>query len=285
MISLILVSSEIMVEINVKIEDELIDDLSEVCWENNLNLEELVLNYIQQGLDNYKGVGSMSLISLDRDVMEKVNVTNKRLYLTFNYQSISSHKFLEVKDLEIGYYFSLLPEMNFQIKSGEKLAITGFNGIGKTTLLKTLIGELHPIKGWYKFVDDAKIAYFSQEHEWADDSLTPYQMVSNEYPEKDAKWIRSELAKVALTGTQTMQPIKTLSGGEQSKLKLCKIMLKKANVLILDEPTNHLDKIAKEDLLKYLKQYPGTVIFVSHEKEFINSLATQIYNIEDLLTS
>ena len=77
MISLILVSSEIMVEINVKIEDELIDDLSEVCWENNLNLEELVLNYIQQGLDNYKGVGSMSLISLDGDVMEKVNIVVK----------------------------------------------------------------------------------------------------------------------------------------------------------------------------------------------------------------
>ena len=217
------------------------------------------------------------------DVMDKVTVTNKKLYLTFNYQSISSHKFLEVKDLEIGYYFSLLPAMSFQIKSGEKIAITGFNGIGKTTLLKTLIGELHPIKGWFKFVDDAKYAYFSQEHEWANDNLTPFEMVSNEYPEKDAKWIRSELAKVALTGTQTMQPIKTLSGGEQSKLKLALMMLKRANVLILDEPTNHLDKAAKESLLECLKKYPGTVIFVSHERSFITELATKVFNIEDLL--
>ena len=80
-----------------------------------------------------------------------------------------------------------------------------------------------------------------------------------------------------------MQPIKTLSGGEQAKLKLCKIMMKKANVLILDEPTNHLDKIAKEELLEYLKKYQGTIIFASHEKDFIERLATRIYNIEDLL--
>ena len=215
--------------------------------------------------------------------MDKVSVNHKKLHLTFNYQSISSHKFLEVKDLEIGYYYSLLPEMNFQIKSGEKLAITGFNGIGKTTLLKTLIGELRPIKGWFKFVDDAKIAYFAQEHEWDNGDLTPFELVSNYYPEKDSKWIRSELAKAALTGTQTLQPIKTLSGGEQSKLKLALMMLQRANVLILDEPTNHLDQEAKDSLLDILKRYPGTVIFVSHERSFVNSLATKIFNIEDLL--
>ena len=217
------------------------------------------------------------------EVMDKVSVNHKKLHLTFNYQSISSHKFLEVKDLEIGYYYSLLPEMNFQIKSGEKLAITGFNGIGKTTLLKTLIGELKPIKGWFKFVDDAKIAYFAQEHEWDNGDLTPFELVSNYYPEKDAKWIRSELAKAALTGTQTLQPIKTLSGGEQSKLKLALMMLQRANFLILDEPTNHLDQEAKDSLLDILKRYPGTVIFVSHERSFVNSLATKIFNIEDLL--
>lgn len=217
--------------------------------------------------------------------LQSMSVNHKKLHLTFNYQSISSHKFLEVKDLEIGYYFSLLPAINFQIKSGTKLAITGFNGIGKTTLLKTLIGELHPIKGWYKFVDDAKIAYFSQEHEWEDDLLTPFQVISNLYPDKDAKWIRSELAKAALTGNQTLQPIKTLSGGEQSKLKLAIVMLQRANVLILDEPTNHLDQEAKDSLLELLKKYPGTVIFVSHERAFLNELATEIFSIEDLLLS
>ena len=217
--------------------------------------------------------------------MEKPKSTDQHIHLTFNYKPIASQKFLEVNKLEIGYYFSLLPEMSFFIKSGTKLAITGFNGIGKSTLLKTLIGQLKPIAGSYNFVDDALIAYFEQEHNFEDPNLTPLQEIRNIYPLMDDKSIRGVLAKTGLVGPLALQPIKTLSGGEQSKLKLCKIMLQKANVLVLDEPTNHLDKIAKEDLLKYLKQYPGTVIFVSHEREFINSLATQIYNIEDLLTS
>ena len=220
------------------------------------------------------------------DKMEKMShesAVHRKMYLSFNYQSISSHKFLEVTDLEIGYYYSLLPPISFTIKSGEKLALTGFNGIGKTTLLKTLVGELKPIKGRFKFVDDAKIAYFAQEHEWAHPNETPYQIISNLYPEKEMKWIRNELAKVALVGEQTMQPVSTLSGGEQSKLKLAIVMLQKANILILDEPTNHLDKEAKESLLEALKKYPGTVIFVCHERSFLTELATTIYDFEKLL--
>lgn len=218
------------------------------------------------------------------EVMEKPKSEDIRLNLNFNYQSISSRKLLEVTNLEIGYYFSLLPPISFQIKSGTKLAISGFNGIGKTTLLRTLIGELPPIKGNFKFVDDVKIAYFEQEHHFDDVNLTPFQEISNIYPLMDNKTIRSHLARCGLTKGLALQPIKTLSGGEQSKLKLCKVMLQKANVLILDEPTNHLDKNAREDLLKVLKEYPGTVIFVSHEREFVKNLATIVYNIEDLLS-
>ena len=173
--------------------------------------------------------------------------------------------------------------MNFEIPSGEKLAVTGFNGIGKSTLLKTLVGELNPIEGSFKFVDDALIAYFEQEHNFEHPEYTPMQEISNIYPLMDEKDVRTRLARCGLVGNLAMQPIKTLSGGEQAKLKLCKIMMKKANVLILDEPTNHLDKIAKEELLEYLKKYQGTIIFASHEKDFIERLATRIYNIEDLL--
>lgn len=204
------------------------------------------------------------------------------LNLYFNYKPIASHKFLVVENLEIGYYQSLLPAISFTIKSGTRLAITGFNGIGKSTLLKTLVGQLKPISGSYRFVDDAIIAYFEQEHNFDNPNLTPFMEISNLYPQMDQKEIRSNLAKVGLIKDTPMQPIKTLSGGEQSKLKLCKIMLQKANVLILDEPTNHLDANARTDLLKALKKYQGTVIFVSHEREFINELATEIYNIEDL---
>lgn len=217
------------------------------------------------------------------DIMEKPKSGDIHLNLSFNYKPINSRKFLEVTDLEIGYYSSLLPEMNFTIPSGEKIAITGFNGIGKSTLLKTLIGELKPIAGSYKFVDDALIAYFEQEHNFKDPNITPMMEISNIYPLMVEKDIRGTLARCGLIGNVTMQPIKTLSGGEQAKLKLCKIMMQKANVLILDEPTNHLDKIAKEDLIAALKKYHGTVIFASHERDFIDSVATKIYNIEDLL--
>ena len=217
------------------------------------------------------------------EVLDKPKSGDIHLNLSFFYKPIYSRKLLEVKDLEIGYYSSLLPEMNFVIPSGEKLAITGFNGIGKSTLLKTLVGKLKPIAGEFKFSPDVLVAYFEQEHNFKDPSITPIMEISNLYPLMDEKDIRSRLARCGITGTMAMQPIKTMSGGEQAKIKLCKIMMQKANVLILDEPTNHLDKQAKEDLLEALKKYQGTVIFASHERDFIEKLATKIYNIEDLL--
>lgn len=221
--------------------------------------------------------------------LEKIELIDKpksgdiHLNLSFFYKPIYSRKLLEVKNLEIGYYSSLLPPMDFFIPSGEKLAITGFNGIGKSTLLKTLVGELKPIVGEYKFVDDALVAYFEQEHNFKDPNITPIMEISNHFPNMDEKDIRGKLARCGITGSMAMQPIKTMSGGEQAKIKLCKIMLQKANVLILDEPTNHLDKQAKEDLLAALKKYQGTVIFASHERDFIEKLATKVFNIEDLL--
>ena len=217
------------------------------------------------------------------DILEKPKSNDIYLNLAFNYQPIASDRFLRVNNLEIGYDKSLLPPISFEIRSGVKLAITGFNGIGKTTLLRTLIGELKPIDGEFHFVDHAKIAYFEQEHHFDNPNLTPLEEIQSLYPQMDNGSIRSRLARCGISGNIAISPIKNLSGGEQSKVKLCKIMLQKANVLILDEPTNHLDKLAKEGLLDALKKYNGTVIFVSHESDFVNRLATKIYNIEDLL--
>lgn len=219
------------------------------------------------------------------EILEKPNGDYKRMQINFNYQPISSYKLLECKKLEIGYYYSLLPSFSFEIKSGDKIAITGFNGIGKTTLLKTLIGQLKPISGFYKFVDNAKIAYFAQEHEWDDLKMTPFQIVANRWPLMDKKEIRSALARAGISSSQAMQPLQTLSGGEQTKLKLCLIMLMPSNVLILDEPTNHLDSNSKKALKEALKEYPGTILFVSHERDFIKNLATREFSIEQLLIS
>lgn len=221
--------------------------------------------------------------------MEKIEIQKSsdiNVNLSFNYLPISSHKFLEITDLEIGYYgYSLLPPMSLLIKSGEKLGITGFNGIGKTTLLKTLIGEIPLVNGKFKFVENAKIAYFAQEHRWENDERTPLQEIWEMYPSMQEKEVRSHLARTGIRGALALQPIKTLSGGEQAKLKLCKMMLEKANVLIFDEPTNHLDKLAKEGLAKALKGYQGTVILVTHEESFLEEVATRVFNFEDLLLS
>jgi ATPase subunit of ABC transporter with duplicated ATPase domains len=219
------------------------------------------------------------------EVMDAPQSADIKLNLYFEYSPIASHKFLEVKDLEIGYTSSLLPPISFTIKSGTRLVVTGFNGIGKSTLLKTLIGQLKPICGSYKFVDNVKIAYFEQEHNFDNMNISAMDEIHNLYPALDHKTIRGLLARCGLRGDMVLQPIKTLSGGEQSKLKLCKIMMIKSNVLILDEPTNHLDVNAKEGLLEALKKYQGTIIFVSHERDFIDKLATEIYSFEDLLLS
>ena len=116
-----------------------------------------------------------------------------------------------------------------------------------------------------------------------DENRTPLQEISNIYPFMLEKEIRSYLARVGIRGSLALQSIKTMSGGEQAKLKLCKMMLEKANVLIFDEPTNHLDKLAKEGLVAALKSYQGTVILVTHEEAFLKEVATKIFNFEDLL--
>lgn len=259
-------------------------------YEREYNAQQREIKQLQDYINKNKVRASTAKMAKSREKrLDKIEVLDKphsediHINLSFNYKPIYSRKFLEVKDLEIGYYSSLLPEMNFFIPSGEKLAITGFNGIGKSTLLKTLVGILPPIAGSFKFVDDALIAYFEQEHHFEHPEYTPIQEISNLYPLLDTKEVRNRLARCGLVGNLAMQEIRTLSGGEQAKLKLCKIMMTKANVLVLDEPTNHLDKIAKEELLASLKKYQGTVIFASHEKDFIEKLATRVYNIEDLL--
>ena len=266
--------------------------MADADYEKRYNAQQKEIKELKQYIEKNKVKTSTARQAKSREkklerieVLEKPKSADIHLNLYFNYAPIASDRFLVVKDLEIGYDKSLLPPINFEIRSGTRLAITGFNGIGKSTLLKTLIGELEPIEGSFKFVDNAKIAYFEQEHHFDNPNITPLEEIQNIYPAMDNKTVRGHLARCGIIGDLALSPIKNLSGGEQSKIKLCKIMLQKANVLILDEPTNHLDKFAREDLLNALKKYSGTVIFVSHEKEFVTSLATKIYSIEELLVS
>lgn len=173
--------------------------------------------------------------------------------------------------------------MKFEIRNEEKIVITGFNGIGKSTLLKTLIGEIKPIAGEYKFSEAIKsIGYYEQELNWENKEETPMNIIWKKYPKLNQKQIRKYLASCGIKKDHVLKPISTLSGGEQSKVKLCNLILKPCNMLILDEPTNHLDEDTKEVLKKAIKEYKGTVILVSHEEAFYKDLKARIINIKDL---
>ena len=159
------------------------------------------------------------------------------------------------------------------------MAITGFNGIGKSTLLKTLAGQLPSLRGSYKFSDQVVSGYFEQELKWNDKTMTPMELISDARPDFAGKEVRKNLARCGISSEHAMQPIGTLSGGEQAKVKMCLLTLKPCNFLILDEPTNHLDVLAKEALKEALAEFPGTVLLVSHEEVFYRDLVQRVIEI------
>lgn len=183
---------------------------------------------------------------------------------------------LRVKHLAVGYQYPVLSDLEFGIKGGQKVIIAGFNGIGKSTLLKTLVGEIAPLQGGFLFAEQAVVGYFAQDIAWEDGKKTPLQTVSDAYPGMVIKQIRKVLAQCGISDKHVAQPLETLSGGEQAKLKICLLTLKPCNFLILDEPTNHLDAHAKESLLTALSEFSGTVLLVSHEDAFYKEWAKQV---------
>lgn len=191
----------------------------------------------------------------------------------FPYQEIpSSRMVLEVNDLKIGYEKPLFDqELNFSIVSGEKMVIKGFNGIGKSTLIKTLLGQIQPKGGNFDFSEVVKIGYFKQDLIWKSNMETPFKVVSEDHPESDSKQVRQFLARTGLTNQQIMSPLKSLSGGEQTKVKLADLMFEPTNFLFMDEPTNHLDDESKAALRKGLRNYEGSMILVTHEEDFYSS--------------
>jgi len=187
-----------------------------------------------------------------------------------------------VKHLTVGYDYPLLSDLCFSIKGGEKVVITGFNGIGKTTLLKTLLGQIKALQGKYSFSEQVVTGYYEQDFVWKDENQTPIQIVAEANPSFFQKEIRKHLARCGISSEHAMQQIGTLSGGEQAKVKMCLLMLKPCNFLIMDEPTNHLDVQAKESLITALSEFSGTVLLVSHEEAFYRDWVEKIIDIEKL---
>ncbi|MCR5419464.1 MAG: ABC-F family ATP-binding cassette domain-containing protein [Lachnospiraceae bacterium] len=182
---------------------------------------------------------------------------------------------LYVKDLAIGYD-KVLSELSFDIKRGDRLGIIGGNGIGKSTLLKTLVNDLNKLGGEFSYGVNVEIGYFDQQMAQYVSEKTVMEDFWDEYPHLTQTEVRNSLGALLFTGDDVFKEVKMLSGGEKVRLALAKIFKKKPNMLILDEPTNHMDIVGKETLESMLLNYPGTVIFVSHDRYFVKKVATRV---------
>lgn len=200
-------------------------------------------------------------------------------FLRFD-QSKKLHRLaLEVENLSKGYGEQLLfKNLNLMIPVGERVAVIGPNGIGKSTLLKTLVGDLTPNTGEVKWSENSDIGYYAQDHaeDFAEDLSLINWMSQWRKESDDDQTIRGTLGRLLFSQDEINKSVKVLSGGEQGRMLFGKLMLQKNNIMLLDEPTNHLDMESIESLNSALEQYPGTLIFVSHDREFVSSLATRI---------
>jgi ATP-binding cassette subfamily F protein 3 len=200
-----------------------------------------------------------------------------QVHVQFEPTRPSGRDVLQVRDLAVGYGTKrLASHISFRLERGMRLAILGPNGIGKSTLLKTLLGQLPALAGTIEFGQHVQIGYYDQEQSDLDESKTVLAQVWDEYPRLDRTTVRSALAQFLFRGEDVDKPVAGLSGGERSRLNLCRLMLQRANTLFMDEPTNHLDIPSKESLERALRGYEGTLLFISHDRYFIDAIATHV---------
>ncbi len=204
----------------------------------------------------------------------------KTFHANFGIQTESGKMVLKVRNLDIGYN-NPLAEVSFSLYRGQKLAVIGENGIGKSTLLKTLNGNIPKINGDIEYGHNVNIGYFDQQMEFRNTENTVCDDVSEAFPNLTTTQIRTLLGTFLFSGEDVFKKINVLSGGEKSRLQLCKILKKGPNLLLLDEPTNHMDIVGKESLEQILKEYKGTLIFVSHDRYFVNKIADSILEFEN----
>jgi ATPase subunit of ABC transporter with duplicated ATPase domains len=186
---------------------------------------------------------------------------------------------LEVEGLAKGFDgITLFKDFNLTMEVGERIAIIGPNGIGKTTLLGCLMGALAPDAGQVKWSENHQIGYFAQDHAADfDEDMTLFEWMTRwRKPRHDDQWVRGTLGRLLFSSDETGKSVKVISGGEQGRMLFGRLMLQQPNILVMDEPTNHLDMESIEALNNGLEQYPGSLIFVSHDREFVSSLATRI---------
>lgn len=219
------------------------------------------------------------------DKMDIIELSRERPKPEFIFKEgrTSGKVVFETKNLVIGYDEPLSKPLDLRMERGQRIALVGANGIGKTTLLKSILGLIKPYSGEVELGENLEIGYYEQEPK-EKNNHTCIEEVWTEFPSWVQFEIRSALAKCGLTTNHIESKVMVLSGGEQAKVRLCKIINRETNILLLDEPTNHLDIDAKEELKRALKDYKGAILLISHEPEFYNEVATEVWNCENWST-
>ncbi|WP_409253101.1 ABC-F family ATP-binding cassette domain-containing protein [Bacillus sp. SCS-153A] len=219
------------------------------------------------------------------DKMDIIELAGEKPKPEFHFKPArtSGKLIFETKDLVIGYDEPLSKPLNLRMERGQKIALYGANGIGKTTLLRSILGEIKPVSGEVELGEHLHIGYFEQEIKNANYN-TCIEEVWTEFPSFTQYEVRAALAKCGLMTKHIESKVEVLSGGEKAKVRLCKLINKETNLLVFDEPTNHLDVEAKAELKRALQEYKGSILLISHEPEFYQDIATDLWNCESWTT-
>lgn len=253
-------------------------------YEDEYNRQQAEIKKLQDYIDRNSarastaGMANSRKKMLDRIERMAKPVTERDCSFKFPYIDLNTKDMLIVKSLKVGYDFQLIPDVSFHLGSTSKIWIRGTNGVGKTTLLKTLMRKIPSLGGSFNFHPAAKIGYIEQELGFENGNLSAYNVYLNAFPRCSQKEVRSALATVGLAGELAVKPVSTLSGGEMMRLKLAVLCNSPSNILILDEPTNHLDVKAKKALREALMNYEGALILVTHEPDFAEGLCDIIFD-------
>ena len=217
---------------------------------------------------------------LDKMVVIELAKEKPKPEFQFKTARASGKVIFETTDLVIGYDSALTVPLNLRMERGDRIALTGANGIGKTTLLKSILGLTPPFSGKVILGDYQHIGYFEQESDQSN-STTCIEEIWQVFPSYTQYEVRSALAKCGLTTKHIESQVRVLSGGEQAKVRLCKILNTETNILLLDEPTNHLDVEAKAELKRALQEYKGSILLICHEPEFYQDVVNQVWNCQE----
>jgi len=246
------------------------------------------IDHLQSFVDRFRYKAKKARSAQDRikkinriERLEKPTLSKQKVQIALSSKRPTKVHIIELDDLSIGYDRPLLSHIHFKMRGIDKVGVIGPNGSGKTTLIKTIMGSLEPLYGEVKFHKQLKIGYFDQNLRKFNPSKTLLETIQDAYPSKTLTELRTDLAKVMFYKEDVYKPIHVLSGGELVKLHLLFLMLEEPDLLILDEPTNHLDIDTKNIIEDVFEGFEGPIIFISHDRYFINKVATKIISISD----